>query len=191
MLVAMTFSAGLIVVTVTSLSLGQFVIEYAESIDPESSRRFRDPENIKEPLLSASPTSYEPSVALHSYPHYRSSTSESYVYSHRSANSSVTSTVSFFRTPSPVREVKEVKSQPVATKPRTRSKSKPSRIFIHPADSNLARADAVAQQLGLAGDTDLVKGSQHPLDGEASWMVGKGKDLARDIMGPSRRSTLS
>ena len=65
---------------------------------------------------------------------------------------------------------------------RPRSKSKPTEIFIHPAESNLARADAAALQLGLAGDTSLVKGNIHSVDGNAAWKMGEGKDMARQIM---------
>ncbi len=152
------------------------------------------PESVQEPLLSSSPTSdHDPSMSLHSYNHYRSS-SPPLSYSHRSASSSVTSTTCFFRTPSPIPEVKEVvqvKPQPVSTKGRPRSKSKPTRIFIHPNDSNLARADAVALQLGLGGDTELVKGNQYPQDGQGTWATGKGKVIVREIMGSSRRGTVS
>ena len=152
------------------------------------------PENVQEPLLSSSPTSdHESNMSLNSYNHYRSS-SPPFSYSHRSASSSVTSTTCFFRTPSPIpeeNEVIQVKPQPVTTKTRPRSKSKPSKIFIHPNDSNLARADAAALQLGLAGDTELVKGCQYPQDGEGAWTAGQGKDIVREIMGTSRRSTVS
>jgi len=55
MLVAMTFSIGLILVTVTSLSIGQFVIEYLDNHEPGYARN--DVETVKEPLLSSSPTS--------------------------------------------------------------------------------------------------------------------------------------
>lgn len=188
----------------TALSCGQFVIEFAEARD--SDRRCSEyvlgmttfnrylthysPENLKEPLLSASPTTYEPSLALHSYPNYRQGTPQSYTFSDRSSLPSRRSSPQFHRTPSPVAEVNEVveaKPQPVATRPR--SKSKPSKIFIHPADSNLARADAVALRLGLGGDTDLVKGNQYPADAEPAWTVGKGKDIARELL-LGRRNTM-
>lgn len=72
---------------------------------------------------------------------------------------------------------------------RTRSKSKPDNIFIHPAQSNLARADAAAQQLGLSGDTDLVQGSTYLENGEGHWELGKGRDTARELLG-SRKDTV-
>lgn len=51
----------------------------------------------------------------------------------------------------------------------------------------MARADAAAMSLGLGGDTDLVQGSMHPPEGETAWEVGKGRDLAREIMGPQKK----
>ncbi len=68
------------------------------------------------------------------------------------------------------------------TATRPRSKSKPESIFIHPNHSNLARADAAAAELGLAGDTELVKTNVYPAD-EDPWEHGKGKDLARELLG--------
>ena len=150
---------------------------------------------MKEPLLSNSPTTYESSLALSSYPTFRENSPQSFTYSRRSTTphtpSSDHSSVYLYRTPSPVAEVSETfeakpSSQPVTTRPR--SKSKPSRIFIHPSESNLARADAAALELGLAGDTELVKGNQYPAEGPA-WQAGKGKDLARELMG--RRMTVN
>ena len=63
---------------------------------------------------------------------------------------------------------------------RPRSKSKPDDIFIHPAQSNIARADAVAMELGLAGETERVQGYALPED--SAWEVGKGRDLAREML---------
>lgn len=37
-----------------------------------------------------------------------------------------------------------------------RPRSKPSDLYIHPNLSNVARADAVATELGLSGNTDRV-----------------------------------
>lgn len=72
---------------------------------------------------------------------------------------------------------------------RPRSKSKPSSIFIHPNESNVARADAAAQQLGLFGDTELVKANQYPAEEATAWEIGRGKDIARELMG-TRKNTL-
>lgn len=71
---------------------------------------------------------------------------------------------------------------PISSRPRSRSK--PAGIFIHPAESNLARADAVAVQLGLSGDTELVKANEYPAD-EEPWELGKGKDVARALLSRS------
>jgi hypothetical protein len=63
---------------------------------------------------------------------------------------------------------------------RRRTRSKPDNIIIHPRESNLARADAVALELGIAGDTELVQGNR--ADGQ-SWQLGKGRDVAREAFG--------
>lgn len=71
--------------------------------------------------------------------------------------------------------------------PRTRrTKSKPEAILIHPGDSNLARADAAAQELGIAGDTERVKANRYPVDQDA-WEYGKGRDVARQLLGGTTR----
>lgn len=72
-----------------------------------------------------------------------------------------------------------------STVTRPRAKSKPDSIFIHPAQSNLARADAAAMELGLAGSTDHVHGNKYPGE-EAAWEVGKGRDVARALLGSGR-----
>ncbi|EIW64467.1 uncharacterized protein TRAVEDRAFT_111620 [Trametes versicolor FP-101664 SS1] len=128
MLIGMTFSFGLIVVAVTCLAIGQFVIEYLEK------PLLRDSLEDQYSLESSS-SSYPPAPSARTNP---------------------------------------------ATRPR--SKSKPESIFIHPNHSNLARADAAAAELGLAGDTELVKTNVYPAD-EDPWEHGKGKDLARELLG--------
>ncbi|TFK89875.1 hypothetical protein K466DRAFT_597407 [Polyporus arcularius HHB13444] len=132
MLIGMTFSFGLIIVAVTTLAAGHFVIEYLD-LSPHSSQ---DPEHMKEPLLP-SPMDDRFSESSSSYPPPRPN--------------------------------------------RPRSRSKPDSIFIHPNHSNIARADAAAVQLGLAGDTDLVKGNVYPSDGE-TWEHGRGRDVARELL---------
>ncbi|TBU46128.1 hypothetical protein BD309DRAFT_999290 [Dichomitus squalens] len=138
MLIGMTFSIGLIIVAVTTLAVGQFVIEYLDLGERPVSDSF-PPSNenvhVKEPLLRSSEEAYEPET---SYPPSRQS--------------------------------------------RSRARSKPESIFIHPNESNLARADAAAVQLGLSGDTDLVKGNVYPADGE-TWEHGRGRDTARELLG--------
>ncbi|KAF8808058.1 hypothetical protein BYT27DRAFT_7098334 [Phlegmacium glaucopus] len=64
---------------------------------------------------------------------------------------------------------------------RPRSRSKPDDIFIHPAQSNIARADAVALELGLAGETERVQGN-FVAQGNSAWEVGKGRGLAREML---------
>ncbi|THV01422.1 copper transporter [Dendrothele bispora CBS 962.96] len=68
---------------------------------------------------------------------------------------------------------------------RPRSKSKPDDIFIHPNQSNIARADAVAMELGLGGPTDRVSGNNYPQSG-SSWETGKGREAAKALLGSAR-----
>ena len=77
-------------------------------------------------------------------------------------------------------------SRPSLGPSRPRAKSKPDSIFIHPNESNLARADAAAVQLGIAGDTERVKANMYPAD-EDAWELGRGRDVARELLlgGPS------
>jgi len=65
---------------------------------------------------------------------------------------------------------------------RSRTKSKPEAIIIHPGDSNLARADAAAQELGIACDTERVKLNHYPGEQDA-WEYGKGREIARQLLG--------
>jgi hypothetical protein len=71
---------------------------------------------------------------------------------------------------------------------RPRSKSKPDAIFIHPAESNLARADAAALELGLSGSTDRVHGNRYQR-AEPAWEVGAGQGAARALLGSANRKT--
>jgi hypothetical protein len=68
-----------------------------------------------------------------------------------------------------------------SVKTRPRSKSKPEAIFIHPAESNIARADAVALEMGLAGSTERVQSYGYTKE-EPPWEMGKGKDMAREML---------
>lgn len=79
---------------------------------------------------------------------------------------------------------------PKSIKTRPRSKSKPDDIFIHPAESNIARADAVALEMGLGGETDRVRGSSYLRD-EPAWETGKGRDMAREMLLGSHRKKSS
>ncbi|KAL4069824.1 hypothetical protein V8B97DRAFT_640014 [Scleroderma yunnanense] len=77
--------------------------------------------------------------------------------------------------------------EPLLESPRhrkTRTKSRPDSIFIHPYYSNLARADAAALELGTAGDTEFVQGNK-PVD-DHIWDHGKGRDVARELFGSNK-----
>ncbi|KAG0702736.1 hypothetical protein DFH29DRAFT_804526 [Suillus ampliporus] len=80
------------------------------------------------------------------------------------------------------------RTRQIKTRPRT--KSKPDAILIHPGDSNLARADAAAQELGITGDTERVKLNRYPVDQDA-WEYGKGRDIARQLLGGTARRSQS
>lgn len=175
MLIAMTFSVGLIVITVTTLSFGQFIIEY---LDSASHNHPPDTEDFKEPLLPThnylsgpssppSPPSYPPSAAAPQpapRPHlYRPAQAES-----QSQN-----------------------NYPYATRPhtrRTRSKPENLNLYIHPSESNIARADAAVHELGLYSsgseidyeDEDMQARAHEPGEG---WEHGTGREVARELMG--------
>ncbi|KAI0778849.1 hypothetical protein BD413DRAFT_632318 [Trametes elegans] len=119
---------------------------------PEQRAHHADSDNMKEPLLP-SPSSDGDE------PYTRSSTS----------------TASYPPAPAPA------PPRP-AQQTRPRSKSKPGDIFIHPSDSNLARADAAAAELGLAGDTERVKANVYPA-AEDPWQHGQGRAVARELLG--------
>ncbi|KAH8094726.1 hypothetical protein BXZ70DRAFT_947289 [Cristinia sonorae] len=199
MLVAMTNSAGLILVAATSLSIGQFVIYCFEEPQVDHRLRERDSENVKEPLLD-SPQQYNHSVPLRHYS--ASSFAPPYDYQPSSSNPSNEEQYPYPDEPTPTSSqshpllrhqstqsqyqlpstTSSSSTSPSSSRTRPRSKSKPADIFIHPAESNLARADAAAQQLGVSGDTERVKSNQYPVDDDAAWEVGKGKDFARELL---------
>lgn len=132
------------------------------------------PERIKEPLL-ASPAPYDSTFPLHPYGTHEHA-NETHPYRLSSSTAS-TSSLPQVHSSSKV----NVAAQPTPGRPR--SKSKPDSIWIHPKESNLARADAAALQLGIGGDTDLVQGNQLPPESKPAWEIGRGKNLAREIMG--------
>ncbi|KAI9455908.1 hypothetical protein BJY52DRAFT_614523 [Lactarius psammicola] len=71
---------------------------------------------------------------------------------------------------------------------KARSRTKPAGLFIHPNDSNLARADAVAVELGLHGSTERVsvgatRTSSDSDDHGRTWERGRGRDAARTLLG--------
>jgi len=74
----------------------------------------------------------------------------------------------------------------IVTTGRPRSRSKPDAIFIHPNESNLARADAAAVELGLLGDTDRVHGNRYDRNSPA-WRAGEGREAARVLLGSSQQ----
>lgn len=74
--------------------------------------------------------------------------------------------------------------RPFSTRPR--SKSKPDAIFIHPNDSNIARADAVASNLDPPNDIDHIHRNNYRRD-EPAWTSSEGKGVARALLGASRK----
>ncbi len=79
---------------------------------------------------------------------------------------------------------------------KTRSRTKPTGLFIHPNDSNLARADAVAVELGLHGSTEHVsvaagRTSSDSEDHGRTWERGRGRDAARTLLGGPQQAHTS
>jgi len=136
---------GLILVMVTTLSAGQFFIEYLE-LSPTSG-------TFEHPYLPAN--------------------SEPFLSSMYSAPSQYDKT--------------QTTPRSSLSRTRIRSKSKPTHMFIHPHDSNLARADAAAVELGLYGSTEFVAASDLPEPG--LWESGKGREAARQLMGNPNQAT--
>ena len=71
---------------------------------------------------------------------------------------------------------------------KVRSRTKPAGLFIHPNNSNLARADAVAVELGLHGSTEHVsvcpaRTSSDSDDQGQMWGHDHGRDAARALLG--------
>jgi hypothetical protein len=55
-------------------------------------------------------------------------------------------------------------------------------------ESNLARADAAAVELGLSGNTDRMHVNRYDRE-EAPWLPGTGQNAARTLLGSARRKT--
>ena len=71
-------------------------------------------------------------------------------------------------------------------------KLKPAGLFIHPNNSNLARADAVAVELGLHRSTDRVEAApalRTSSDSDSAWGQGRGRDAARHLLGGATQQT--
>jgi len=66
-----------------------------------------------------------------------------------------------------------------------RHRSKPEGIFIHPNESNVFRADAVALEMGITGNAERV--SNGYARNEEAREHGKGEDKAREILASSSR----
>lgn len=99
---------------------------------------------------------------------------------------------SFQYTPPAISE----QAAPPTTRPR--SKSKPDEIFIHPAHSNIARAEVIAIRMGFgAENNEYVDASsytypQSPQNNDTrtsgnqrGWGTGSGRDVARGLLGGS------
>lgn len=76
---------------------------------------------------------------------------------------------------------------------KTRSRAKPTELFIHPNNSNLARADAAAVERGLHGSTERVSvgaartSSDSDDDHERTWERDRGRDAARALLGGAQQ----
>ena len=136
--------------------------------------------HIEEPLLKPEDAYDSSTYPLHPYGVHEHANDE---YPYRISDSSdSTSSLPRARPSS-----SETNANPESSFGRHRSKSKPDDIWIHPTESNIARADARAIQLGLVqDDTNFVQANQLPAEGEIAWEVGKGRDVARELMGKTK-----
>ncbi|KAI0725928.1 hypothetical protein C8Q72DRAFT_849237 [Fomitopsis betulina] len=163
MLITMTFNITLIAITVTTLSLGQFIIELLET--PPSSTHSHSSE-YKEPLL---PSHSQPLAHYHD----RDSSDDPHGYAD-SYPPPIPLTVHTHR-PVPIRGCSE---QPQTTQRLN--------IYIHPSENNVVRADVVARELGLTSEDDEAEatGIYHGDEQETEpiWEPGKGKDVARSLL---------
>ncbi|KAI0032149.1 hypothetical protein K488DRAFT_50550 [Vararia minispora EC-137] len=141
MLIAMSFHIGLIFIIVTTLAVGQCILESLEEPPARNLSRYAYDIALSgsEPLLSPENTDSS-TIPRHD-------------------------------------------KSPSSPLPRQGSRAKPSSIFIHPTQSNLARADAAAVELGLHGSTGLVSAGETSAE---PWVGGKGREVAREIMGPTK-----
>ncbi|TFL06832.1 hypothetical protein BDV98DRAFT_600822 [Pterulicium gracile] len=81
-------------------------------------------------------------------------------------------------------------SAPANASTITGRRPKPEHIFIHPANSNVARADAVAQEMGYASKPDVSYGGVNADETAREWGSGQGRDVARQLMSdPARRDS--
>ena len=158
----------------------------------------------KEPLLAPSVEDYElrspsPYQQEHRFPsqqpHVRFSASPA--NSHPHPVSPFQMSPSFQYTPPMISE----QAAPPETRPR--SKSKPDEIFIHPTNSNIARAEVIATRMGFSTDNnEYVDTSSYtyprsPSTNEDSpapsnhrrWGAGNGRDVARGLLGGSSSNT--
>ncbi|KZT73297.1 hypothetical protein DAEQUDRAFT_662615 [Daedalea quercina L-15889] len=176
MLIAMTFNIGLIIVVVTTLSFGQFIIELLET-PPSPSHHHGQPGSpeTKEPLLpshSQQPTHYQD---------HESDDPHGYADSYPPPIPLSLPT----RRPVPVRAYSE---QPNTTRfarsGSLRSKPEGLNIYIHPSENNVVRADVAARELGLTSEEeeDEAMGIYHNDAKEPLWSPGKGRDVARSLM---------
>jgi len=119
MLIAMSYHIGLIIVTATALTAGQFIIELRDT--PQQSPR----DYMEVPLLNA-----DDEAAAH------------------------------------------------ALGPRSRHRSNPDGILIHPNHSDVSHVGAVGMELGFSGNTESAKAHSYTGD-QARWDDQKGKSAAR------------
>lgn len=219
MLAAMSLNLWILIMIVTSLAVGQFIIEVTETTgstanvndvslsDAESGyllpRHSRDVNGMKEPLLAASTDDYEldsasPYQQEHHYPSQQTYISQpaSRITSYPHSISPSQMSPSFQYTPPPVSE------QTALATTRPRSKSKPDGIFIHPTHSNIARAEVIAVRMGLDTQNEYVDPSSYtyprspsqtsdsPAQGNRrGWGTGNARDVARGLFDGSNSTT--
>lgn len=96
-----------------------------------------------------------------------------------------------------------ISDQTASVTNRPRSKSKPEGIFIHPTNSNIARAEVLAVHMGIGTENNEyvdtasytyprspVQTNDMPTHGnQRGWGAGNGKNVARGLLGGSSSTT--
>lgn len=166
---------SLIVITVTTLSFGQFIIELLE-IPPSPTHNHSD--EYKEPLLPS-----------HSQPLSRYRDRDSADDPHGFADSYPPPIPLTLHAHRPVTMRAYHEPPPITRSTRSgslRSKPEGLNIYIHPSENNVVRADVVARELGLTSedDEDEATGIYHgdANETEPLWEPGKGRDVARSML---------
>ena len=155
---------------------------------------------MKEPLLAPSTEDYElRSPSPYQQEHQRRSQQTHIRFPTSPANPHPHSVSPFQMSPSFQYTPPMVSEQAGSPATRPRSKSKPDEIFIHPTNSNIARAEVIATRMGFGTENnEYVDTSSYTYPRSPSinddtsapinhrrWGAGNGRDVARGLLGGS------